>query len=83
MNGKLKVGFFLPRATRVMAGPEEEEEAGWLGREVGREQKQGCSPTPGTSRPISQAPYPPESGPCDAQNIPQGWQSTKLDTSFL
>lgn len=74
MDRKLEVGFFLLRATRVVARPEEEE-AGWVGREVGREEKQECSPTPGTSCPVSQA--------HDAQNVPQGWQSMKLDTSFL
>lgn len=34
MDRKLEVGFFLPMATRVVAGPEEEE-AGWVGREAG------------------------------------------------
>lgn len=38
-------------------------------------EKQECSPTPGTSCPVSQA--------HDAQNVLQGWQSTKLDTFFL
>lgn len=33
---------------------------------------------------LSQARDPPGSGaPHNAQDIPQGWQSTKLDTSFL
>lgn len=57
MDRKLEVGFFLPRATRVMARPEEEGLDGYgeKCREVHREHKQGCSATPETNCPISQA----------------------------